>query len=383
MSVRAAAGGISAGTQAAFGVVSFANSNGISFGISQGTLTASGGGAGAGTLSAYAVGNTTGQSSSSSLAETLFSIDGAGAISVGLSAGSLIISAPNTVALTQFSAGISTGGNTSNNSGVVTALLVLAATNALTLSGSTNAGSMTITMSVPQTSVLTGVGGISISSAGSTISISAQQLSFVNALPQAVSSLTQVGHGSIQVYPFYGPEAFSASRADILFSNTVSSSSNSSHAGVLSVHIGLYTRNASTLSLASSASQSYQWTNTSNNSMASISGLRRASVPLNANFTGGDIWVAVLTLTSSTNANWFTASNVVVQPQMTGQLQGLVGEASNNTRQLMLGSGMWSTTTNAMPASIAFSAISGLGASLVNSSGYIYMSPVMFANATA
>jgi len=111
--------------------------------------------------------------------------------------------------------------------------------------------------------------------------------------------------------------------------------------------------------------------------------LRRLSVPLNVNYSaGGDLWVAVQSLTTSTNANWFTASNLVLQPQMTAQLQGLIGEASNASKQLVMGSGLWSTTSAALPSSIAFSAISGLGWS-TNSSANIYMAPVYFANATA
>lgn len=47
----------------------------------------------------------------------------------------------------QMSAGLSTGGNTSGDTGVVTGRLVLAGGNNITLSGSTNGGSMTVTVS--------------------------------------------------------------------------------------------------------------------------------------------------------------------------------------------------------------------------------------------
>ena len=70
-----------------------------------------------------------------------------------------------------FSAGLTTLGNTSGNTGVVTGQIVFAGVN-LTLSGSTNAGSMTITASAPATSSIVGTNGISVSTNGSTISVS-------------------------------------------------------------------------------------------------------------------------------------------------------------------------------------------------------------------
>lgn len=319
---------ISAGaTSGNLSAVTFSNSNGVSFGLSASTVTASVAAQSNQTVGLYAVGNTT-QNSSTTLDARTLSFDALGAMTAGFSNGSIQLSAP-------------------------------------------------------ATSSISGTGLVSISVNGSTISIgaAAAQLSFFNALPQAVTTLTQIGQGSVQIYPIFDLEAFSASRADLLISNSVSSSSNSSHAGAISLNIGIYTRNGSTLSLASSGSQSYQWTNTSNNSMASIASLRRLSVPLNVNYSGGDAWLAIMSQTTSTGNNWFTASNIVVQPQMTGQLQGLIGQASANSNQIMLGSGLWSTTSAALPASIGFSQISGLGSN--GAGANVYMAPVQFANFTA
>ena len=92
--------------------VVFSNSNGVSFGLSGSTITASVPGGGGGTLTMLAVGNTTGQSTSSTVNFNAVSFDGAGAVSVGWSNGSYLISAPATVALTQFSGGMSTAGDT-------------------------------------------------------------------------------------------------------------------------------------------------------------------------------------------------------------------------------------------------------------------------------
>jgi len=60
---------------------------------------------------------------------------------------------------------------------------------------------------------------------------------------------------------------------------------------------------------------------------------------------------------------------------------GLLGQASNNTYQLQPGYGLFSTTSNAMPASMGLSAISGAGSA--GQGANAYMVPVQFANVTA
>lgn len=91
-----AAGTISAGTtNMSVGGVSFADGNGISFGVNGQTLTASYTVPTQSnqTLGVYFVGNTTGQSSSSTYDARTLSIDGGGIVSAGWSAGSIRISA--------------------------------------------------------------------------------------------------------------------------------------------------------------------------------------------------------------------------------------------------------------------------------------------------
>lgn len=157
--------GISAGTQSvSTGTVVFSNSNGVSFGLSASSLlTASVAAQTNQTLGIYASSQTTGQSSSSSFDARSISFVGQGVISVGLSGGSVLISAPGTTGLTLLSVGMSTGGNTVGTTGIASNQLVLAGGSNITLSGSTNAGSMTI-------SVIGGAGGgggAAISAAGS------------------------------------------------------------------------------------------------------------------------------------------------------------------------------------------------------------------------
>lgn len=129
--------------------LSFSGLGAASVGYSAGAVVISvaAGGQSNQSLGIYGSSQTTGQSSSSTYDARSLSIVGAGAISVGWSAGSLIISDPGTTALPQISVGFSTQGNTSGNTGLVTGQALFVGGNNITLSGSTNAGSMSITIS--------------------------------------------------------------------------------------------------------------------------------------------------------------------------------------------------------------------------------------------
>jgi hypothetical protein len=239
-----------------------------------------------------------------------------------------------------------------------------------------------VQVSVPATSSISGTGLVSVSVNGSTISIGAApaQLSVFQPLPFNGSTVTQLGQGTVQIYPAFDPEAFSASRADIMNSFSISSLGISSYAGAVSYYVGLYTRNGSTLSLASSGSQSYQFTMSSSNSLSLLSGIRRASLPFNANYTGGDLWIGLMSLTTSTNANSFTASNVAVPYGNQAALNGLIGAAPNSSYQLLPGLGFYSVSSASMPVSMGFSDISGIGGGNNVAANLV---PVQFVNISA
>jgi len=101
-------GAIAAGTQTATsGTIVFVDSNGLAFGMSGSTqITGSYSQSTHGhSLSMFAVSNTT-QSSSGTQNVANVSFAGAGAVSVGVTNGSVVVSAPNTVAQTNQTAGI-------------------------------------------------------------------------------------------------------------------------------------------------------------------------------------------------------------------------------------------------------------------------------------
>ena len=384
------------------GNIQVSNSNNVTFGAAGSIITASASFSQTNqNLSLYALGNTT-QNSSTLLNASNLSFNGLGGASVGYSNGSIQLSvAP------MLDVGVSNLGNTLGNTGPNTNGLVLVGGNNITLSQGTDANGATVTISgpsgggggvalgaggtvystgtanlvaqgamtivsttgqsynisVPQTSSLSATGGVSIFTNGSTISIGAPAAGTISnwePMPLQYGSLTNTQLGNASVYFFkLQPEAFvNASQMMQLVSVSVSSSSNSSHAGALSIAAGIFTASGSTLSLItqSSGSASYQWTNTSSNSMNSISGLRGLTMPLNINMSEGNYWLGVWSRSSTTNTNWFTASNMVFTDVNSGYM-GVLGQASNATQGIQEGVGVYSATSSALPTNIAMSRI--------------------------
>lgn len=363
------------GGSSAFQTLNFANANGLSFSNSDGSVV------GSYTVPSvpaqsnqqmivFAASNTT-QGTSGTMNATSMVFAGAGVASVGVTGGSVVVSVPAGGGGGGVFVGASTVGNTAGSTGTVsTGNFVLVGSGPISLSQSTGAAGSAATLSIigPATSSLSATGAVSISTNGSTISIGAPFGHMDMWEPGAVyGQLTtgpQIGQGSVFVFPAPAAGYVTASHAVHRITMTVSSSSNSSHAGVISMYVGIYTRNGSTLSLASSGSQAIQWTNTSSNSISVLTGAKLMSCPINVNASPGDYWVAMMTRTSTTNANWFTASNARYTA-IGGQVNGLLGEASNITHQRLPGFGLYSATSSVLPASMAFTDIRGWGSSTV------------------
>ena len=351
--------------------LTFANSNGFTFGLSTG--------ANAGTITgSYTVPTVTQYFSNT--ATTFNGANISGSITINTAGLQLSLSGPA-------AGGVSTGGyyalgNTTQNSSTTLALSAQSfnALGAMTMGYSNGS----IQVSAPATSSISGTGLVSVSVNGSTISIGAQlvQLSFYQPLGAIQNTtVTQNGLGSVQVYPAIAAFPFTATRADIMASVSASALALSTEAQTLSMYVGLYSLTGSTLSLASSGSQSYAWTNSSNNSNASITGIRRFSAPINVNYTGGfDLFVGVMTNTTFVNTNGVSLSNVVVPLGPGPQLQGLIGQTQVNSMQFVPGQGFFSVTSAAIPVSMALSAIVGAGS---GGNAVDYYAPVQFVNITA
>jgi len=310
---------VSAGTQSvSTGTLVFSNSNGIEFGMSGSSrITANA------TLDMYANGNTTGQSSSTSRSIQSVLFNGQGGVSVGYSVGS-----------------------------------------GLVISG-------------PAVSSLSATGQVSISVNGSTISIGVPSpVTNTNGyFPYGDLQLTtaQVGQASL----LFDPQSFDNVAFDrVLFPVFNTNATNSSGSHTVSIWMGLYSRNVSTLSLVGSTSGSFAATHSGTvGSYSLFSGIRHFSVGSTATVTAGKYWMAVVSRSTSGGADG-TYGNVVPSNMTSAPFFGIFGSSVNASRQFTLGQGYYSATTSGMPASVAFSQIVG------NNGGAVQPQALLFANST-
>lgn len=177
---------LSAVSMRGYGIVSLGTSNGSVLISSPDPTTLA--------PSWYAVGNTTGASSSTTLAADTISIQGTGGVSVGYSNGSLVISGATGGAGGGYSVGLSTGGNTAGATGLTGSNMVFVGSGPISLSQTTGANGGTISINAPATSSLSATGILSISTNGSTISIGAGPVTVY-----AVSNTTQASSNSVHL----------------------------------------------------------------------------------------------------------------------------------------------------------------------------------------
>ncbi len=341
--------GVSAGTQSvSTGTVVWANSNGITFGMSgSNQITASHNGITSQSnqqISAYAAGNST-QSSSGTFNASSIVFRGDGVASVGVSNGSVIVSVP---------AG---GGGLTN----------------INVSGGTTSNNLS-------NLVFSNSNGVSFGLNGSTITASAEgggagvTLNGTEPYEQRVWINGQAGQGTLRLDPVQFPAAVAFDRALIPIYNSNSSNSSGSH--TLSFWVGLYTQNASTLSLWGSASATTALTHSGTVGSYSLfsGGPRLFSIGWTTTAPASNYWLAYLSRTTSGGANG-TYSHFLVSA-MNSNFLGHFGASANATQQLPLGQGFHGTTQSSMINSIAFSQIQGTGS--VNQRTPI----VFFANGT-
>jgi len=385
--------------------VVFSNSNGVSFGLSGSTITASIPGGGGSTLTLIGVGNTIGQSSSSTMPFNAFSIDGGGAISVGLSNGSFLVSAPATVALTQFSGGMSTQGNTAGTASLATAQLVIVGSNNISLSQSYNLGSATLTIigtgglaivasnttftsgtvvlsaaggaitissgaqsalfSVPATSSLVGASGLTVSTAGSTISVGAIPMSREDFWPLGQSTSQQQTNASASFRYIQVLQPVKFTRVDVPCLVSVSNIATTATADMnISSGLVIYSFNASTLSPMSGAfgTTTYTWaSNTAN--FSNLTGGKNFSFPIAGSLSPGEYWIGFQLSTTnnssiglSTTLAGNTISMILGASLTASQIDDFGNTFSANVNAIS--QGMYTATITATNQTIALSNIS-------------------------
>lgn len=170
----------------------------------------------------------------------------------------------------------------------------------------------------------------------------------------------QVGNNQIFVQPLNVRAAFQFDQ--LIVPVVYTATSNSSGSATLSMTAGVYTRNGNSLSLLSSTSGTFAVTNSGTvGSYSLVSGLRMLPFNWTGTLSADNYWVALGSRTTTGGAAGMTWSNLVASNINTA-LAGFWQSAANASNQFVLGLGSFNTTSTAMPASMAFSAISGSGA---------------------
>ncbi len=304
--------------------------------------------------------------SNGSFSFTTLGFSNANNVTFGTSAGSIItasVAAPGAAA--EQNAINLLGANTAGNTTATGSTIGWSGVN-LTFSG-TNASQVVV--SAPATSSLSATGLVSISTNGSTISIGVADFTYEGFNPYAdIEKIAgSYGQGTLQFDPVRAPNV-QFDRVIIPINNTNSSNSSGSH--TLSFWVGLYSKNASTLSLVQSTSSSTAVTHSGTAGSYSLySGQRLFTIPMTTTLTQGDYWLGFVSRTTSGGANGsyshFIASNVA------SNFLGHFGSSHATTAQLTLGQGIYTASTSGIPGSVAFSQINGSG-SAARRAAFIY-----------
>jgi hypothetical protein len=326
-------------------------------------VISAGGGAGGGNINAFATSNTT-QSSTGVLSTASMIFAGAGGVSVGISNGSVVISG-GAGGGGAFSAGISTQGNTAGTTGFIGSQIQFVGSGPMSLSQSVNGQSATLSIIGPATSSLSATGIVSISVNASTISIGAPLGGGITlegfmpaGLMDALWVTTVAGQSTVMVEPMDVPLVFKFDR--ILQPIFMTATSNSSGSHTLSFHVGIFTRNGSTLSLLSSTSTTYALTHSGTaGSYSRWSGLRFMSIPWTGTLTAGNYWMAFLSRTTTAGAGGASYSQMALS-RLNSNIVGHFNTAALTLGiQFPEGLGTYNAGVSTMPGSMGFSDLRG------------------------
>lgn len=252
--------------------------------------------------------------------------------------------------------GMSTNGNTAGTTGTFDGAglqYIFAGGNNVTLSQSSNGASVTL-------SIVAAGGG-----AGAT-------LSGVEPYIDMLYAGSQQPNGTLHVNPVSLPNV-QFDRIVMPLINSNSSNSSGSHS--LSFWAGIYSRNASTLSLIVSASNSTAITHSGTaGSYSLFSGLRLYTIPMTTTLAEGNYFIGLLSFSSSAGTGG--SYSQMLLSQFASNLQGLFGAVPATSVQFDVGKGHYSASTTGMPTTIGLTQI-------VGTNNLIFRPPViMFASST-
>jgi hypothetical protein len=429
--INATIGGNTAGAGAlvSSGTMTLVGGNNVTLSQNGNAITISGGAGGGGsqTLGISNLGNTAGISGMASGSALQYAFAGGNNVTLSQSingaSGTMTISAANQTVQTQNLHNMSLAGNTSGAMAQISSgTLTLAGGNNITLSQNGNAvtisagaggggggvaiansqttfasgtanfvasGALTIAsatagqsfnLSVPQTSSLSATGAISIFTNGSTISIGAPIVPDASTLSRweypdgGFASLGSVPQGSLSVQRMYVPFNVSGSAMKIGGSLNVMTNTSATTASVnISLWMGIYTLNGSTLSLASSgsANNGFRWSQSASTTANTliVPGMRQMTVPVDVNMKPGEYWVGAVMSTAFTYTSMsaFTVFGNTLLPTGAGAavLTPIGSSTAAANRDVVMFQGIYTAGTSAGPISMSGGHINNTAASNV------------------
>jgi hypothetical protein len=328
------------------------NSNGIQMSMS----VAAGGGV-----------NPVASASNGSFSFTTLNFSNANNVTFGTSAGSIItasVAAPGAAAENNWFNLL--GANTAGNTTASGSTIGVSGIN-LTLSG-TNGSVWNI--SAPATSSLSATGGIKLSTNGSTISIGMGNILSDFRHPENMwTSLGAQGQGSLSIKHMYAP--FNITGTAMKIGGSLSAATNTSATTAsanISLWMGIYTLNGSSLSLASSgsANNGFQWSlSASTTANTSIQSMRQMTVPMNVNMTPGEYWVAAVisSATTYTSAGFTLYGGNLINNAASAGVFAPIGSGTTASSMPILFQGIYTAATSVGPSSMSKAHINWTSAS--------------------
>lgn len=357
------------------------------------------------TLGMFAVGNTTTSTSSMTADARSLSFDGAGLVSVGMSGGSVVISASSAAQTNQTLGLVAVGNTTTSTSSMTADARSLSFDGAGIVSVGMSGGSVVISASdAAQTNQTLGLFAVgNTTGASSSTTADARTLSFdgagmvsvgysagsaiVSGPPilsafephQLYSGIGQsLGQNSLWFDPFLLPSPLTVSNFNVGLSISGAASVATTATVAGSYNLALYTRQTGASSTRLSSIFSTQATfsgrfssNVSNtfafNGVSAatgtatnlMSGNKIAQIPCVTFLQPGEYWAAMLISTASTGSAALSVSNVLqVENLSTWGQAGATLNSQGYLDQFMAGRGTFSVTTGGFPSTLAVSAIS-------------------------
>jgi len=368
----------------ATGIVSIStNGSTVSIGASQSNQN----------ISLYALGNTT-QNSSTVLNASVLSLNGLQGITVGFSNGSIQLS--GATGGTGGGGGIALANSqTTYTSGTAH----LSGAGAITIQSTTG---QSYIVSAPGSSSISGTGHVSISVNASTISIGApspaisgsngsfsystltfgnlNNVSFYTSNGSMVASINAaggptlsnfqhpenmwtslgaLGQGSLSIKHMYVPFNVTGTQMNIGMSVSGATNTSATTASAnVSLWIGIYTLNGSSLSLASSgsANNGFQWSQSaSSTGNTSINSMRLMSVPINVNMTPGEYWMGVVisSATTYTSAGFTFYGGNLINNAATAAVFAPIGSGTTASSMAIPFQGIYTAATAVGPSSMS------------------------------